>query len=153
MARHKCGLCRQKEEIMAANATKRASTAKSMAYADFGTRLVAAIIDGLILMGVGIAARAVGMGFIYRRIDIFVGAAYAIFFWVNRGGATLGKQVMKIKVVTEDGKPVDYKTAVLRYLGYIVSSIVIFLGFLWVLWDEKKQGWHDKIAKTVVVKS
>lgn len=124
-----------------------------MEYADFETRLVAMVIDGLILIAIGVAARAVGMGFVYRRIDIFVGAAYAIYFWVNRGGATLGKQVMKIKVVTENGKALDYKTATLRYLGYFVSSVALFVGFLWIVWDEKKQGWHDKIARTVVIKA
>jgi len=41
----------------------------------------------------------------------------------------------------------------LRYLGYYVSTIVLFLGFFWVAWDKKKQGWHDKMARTVVIKA
>jgi len=126
---------------------------KQLVYADFGTRLVATVIDGLILIAVGVVARQIGVGVLYRRMDWLVAAAYTVYFWVNRDGATLGKQVMKIKVVGENGKALDYKQAVLRYFGYIVSAIPLGLGFLWVIWDEKKQGWHDKIAKTVVVRT
>ncbi len=123
-----------------------------MKYAGFGERLMAMIIDGLILAAVGIAIRGVGLSNFYEKIDVFVGAVYIIYFWVNRGGATIGKNVMKIKVVTTEGKPVNYQKAIIRYLGYIVSGLPVFLGFLWVLWDDKKQGFHDKIAGTVVVK-
>ena len=125
---------------------------KKMKYAGFGERLMAMIIDGLILAAVGIAIRGVGLSNFYEKIDVFVGAVYIIYFWVNRGGATIGKNVMKIKVVTTEGKPVNYQKAIIRYLGYIVSGLPVFLGFLWVLWDDKKQGFHDKIAGTVVVK-
>ena len=45
-----------------------------------------------------------------------------------------------------------YWVALLRYVGYIVSGIAIGLGFLWIIWDDKKQGWHDKIASTKVIR-
>jgi uncharacterized RDD family membrane protein YckC len=57
-----------------------------------------------------------------------------------------------IKVVSTDGSPITIGKAVLRYIGYIVSSLIFCLGFLWVIWDADKQGWHDKIAGTYVVK-
>jgi uncharacterized RDD family membrane protein YckC len=40
---------------------------------------------------------------------------------------------------------------IIRYLGYYVSIFALGLGFLWVAWDDKKQGWHDKMAGTVVI--
>lgn len=119
-----------------------------MKYATFGQRLLAALIDS-ILIGF-ITSTFFGYGR-YGGHGL-VGAAYAILLWVNWNGQTLGKKVMKIKVIREDGKKLDYKTAVIRYLGYFLSSIPLLLGFLWVIWDEKKQAWHDKIAGTYVVK-
>ena len=67
-------------------------------------------------------------------------------------GATVGKMVMKIKVVREDKKKLTYPDALLRGLASYLSAIVLCLGYLNMLWDGKKQTWHDKIAKTVVVK-
>ena len=63
----------------------------------------------------------------------------------------IGKKALKIKVVREDGKALDYKIAIIRYIGYFVSFIVFFLGYFWVIWDKEKQGWHDKIAGTFVI--
>ena len=53
----------------------------------------------------------------------------------------------------ETGGLIDMGTALLRYVGYIVSAIPLALGFLWIIWDPEKQGWHDKIAKTRVIRS
>jgi len=50
-----------------------------------------------------------------------------------------------------DGSKLDITTAALRYVGQIIAAIPVGLGFLWVIWDAQKQGWHDKIAKTYVV--
>ncbi len=47
----------------------------------------------------------------------------------------------------------SFGKTVMRLIGYFVSSIVIWLGFLWILFDANKQGWHDKIAGTYVVKA
>jgi uncharacterized RDD family membrane protein YckC len=56
-------------------------------------------------------------------------------------------------VVRIDGRPIDYQTAVLRNIvGYLLSFLFFGLGIVWVLWDRRRQGWHDKLAKTVVVK-
>ncbi len=121
-------------------------------YAGFGVRFVATLIDGIILI---IAQRFLVKIIPFFRRGIFsslTGALYFILLWVNWNGQTVGKRAMGIKVVKENGKALDYKEAVLRYLGYIVSAIPLCLGFFWVLADDKKQGWHDKIAKTLVVK-
>ncbi len=65
-------------------------------------------------------------------------------------GQTPGKMLFRIRVVCQDGTPVTPGIAFLRWVGYHFSSIFL-LGFLWVAVDPRKQGWHDKIAGTVVV--
>jgi uncharacterized RDD family membrane protein YckC len=55
-------------------------------------------------------------------------------------------------VISADGSPVSWGKAFVRYLGYIVSGLVLALGFIWVAFDPKRQGWHDKIASTYVVR-
>ncbi|MEI7554770.1 RDD family protein [Candidatus Chlorohelix sp.] len=78
--------------------------------------------------------------------------AYSVYFTAR--GATPGKKVFGIKVVRQDGTPPGFGTALLRQtVGYFISNTVFMLGFLWVLFDKYGQGWHDKLAKTYVVKS
>ncbi len=84
---------------------------------------------------------------------VLIGATYFTFFWMKHEGQTLGNKLMAIKVIREDGHPLDIGTGIVRYIGYALSSIVFYLGFLCIIWDKKKQGWHDKMAKTVVVKT
>ena len=123
--------------------------------AGFGIRFVAWLIDAVVL---GVATGVIGQLLIFPffgenlldKMGFLIGPLYAILLWVNWNGQTLGKKVMKIKVVRKDGKVLDYKVAVFRYLGYIVSSLFFCLGFFWVIWDKEKQGWHDKIAGTFV---
>ena len=120
--------------------------------AGFGVRFVAALIDGIVIAIASSLLTRV-MPFMKRPIlSSIPGALYSILLWVNWQGQTIGKRAMGIKVVRDDGKALDYAEAVVRYLGYIISAIPFGLGFLWVIWDKKKQGWHDKIAKTLVVK-
>lgn len=79
-------------------------------------------------------------------------AAISIFLWIKYAG-TPGKRLLGLKVLDEEtGNNLTVNQAILRYLGYIASSIVFCLGFIWIAFDSKKQGWHDKIAKTVVVR-
>ena len=78
-----------------------------------------------------------------------------LYHWLFIGlkGQTLGKMAVGIKVVNARGSIPGLGDAALReILGKIVSTIVICLGFLWIIWDGRKQGWHDKIAKTYVVR-
>lgn len=134
-------------------------------YAGFWRRLSASLIDGfiLILIGVGISyslgtnpfAEEAKTGLeIFDRILTFVVAfAYSVIFWVNFEGATPGKRFLGIKVIKESGEKINYSTALIRFIGYLVSMIPLYLGYLWMVWDKKKQAWHDKLAKTVVVKT
>jgi uncharacterized RDD family membrane protein YckC len=75
---------------------------------------------------------------------------YFVILWVWRG-QTLGKMVMNIRVIRPDGSNVTFAVAFIRYLGYIVSAIPLFFGFIWIAFDKQKQGFHDKIAGTFVV--
>lgn len=77
-------------------------------------------------------------------------ASYFIFFWTF-ASQTPGKTLMGLRIVTKDGHPLTFGRAIRRMIGYIVSIAVIFLGFLWILVDNRRQGWHDKIAGTFVV--
>ncbi len=78
--------------------------------------------------------------------------AYAFIFWILTG-QTPGMMLMGLRVVSTDGGHVTFWRAVLRLLGYIISITLFFIGFFWVLGDDRRQGWHDKLAKTYVVYS
>jgi uncharacterized RDD family membrane protein YckC len=68
------------------------------------------------------------------------------------GGQTAGMRILGIYIVRVDGRPFTMKQAALRHLvGYPLSMASLFLGFLWMLWDPRQQGWHDKLARTIVV--
>ena len=69
-------------------------------------------------------------------------------------GQSAGMRILGIYIVREDGRPFTIKDAAMRHLvGYPLSTVAFFLGFLWMLWDPRQQGWHDKIARTIVVMS
>ena len=83
----------------------------------------------------------------------WVAPALAIIaFWLARQ-ATPGKMLIRAKIADADtGGPPTRRQAIVRYLGYYVSLFGLGLGFFSVGWDRRKQGWHDKLAKTVVVR-
>jgi uncharacterized RDD family membrane protein YckC len=66
-------------------------------------------------------------------------------------GQTIGKMVCQLKVVQESGESLSYGKSFLRCVGYLLSAVVLNIGFLWVAFDKNKQGWHDKIARTYVI--
>jgi uncharacterized RDD family membrane protein YckC len=78
-------------------------------------------------------------------------AMYAAVLWKLKG-STIGGIIFGLKVVRVDGKPAEWVTMIVRALGCFFSLIVVGLGFFWIAFDREKQGWHDKIAGTVVVK-
>ncbi|HGF7539172.1 TPA: RDD family protein, partial [Vibrio cholerae] len=74
-----------------------------------------------------------------------------ITFWIYRQ-ATPGKIAICAKIVdAKTGAQPTLQQYIVRYLGYIVATIPLGLGILWVAWDPRKQGWHDKLAGTVVI--
>ncbi len=120
--------------------------------ADFFTRLVAAIIDGVILIIPNMILQLVLGQVIGGVLSLAIGIGYSYYFWTT-SGQTPGKMAMGLKVVNaENGALLEPSAALLRYVGYFVSGIALGLGYLWVLWDPKHDAWHDKIAKTKVIK-
>jgi len=79
-------------------------------------------------------------------------AGYFIFFW-TLASQTPGKTLMGLQIITTDGQRLTFGRAVRRLLGYIVSILTLWLGFAWILVDNRRQGLHDKIAGTLVVYS
>ncbi len=77
--------------------------------------------------------------------------AYFAGMWAWRG-TTVGGSVLSLQVVREDGGPLTFLTCLVRAVAAMFSSMIFFLGFFWIGWDRDKQGWHDKIAGTVVVR-
>jgi len=75
---------------------------------------------------------------------------YFVFFW-TLVGYTPGKLLLGLRIVRQDGRPVSVGRALLRYLGYWVSAVPLFLGFIWVLFDRQHEGWHDKLSNTHVI--
>jgi uncharacterized RDD family membrane protein YckC len=75
---------------------------------------------------------------------------YYTFFW-TLVGFTPGKAVLGLKVVRRNSAKLSFGRSLLRFFSYWISALPLFLGFFWVLWDSKRQGWHDKIAGTQVL--
>lgn len=75
---------------------------------------------------------------------------YVISLWLLVD-KTLGQALLGLRVVRTDGRSLTFIPALRRVVGYYISFFALLLGFLWVLIDDRRQGWHDKIADTVVV--
>ncbi len=79
-------------------------------------------------------------------------AVVVLVFWTTKG-ATPGKMAIAAQVVdARTGARPSIGQLIGRYFGYILSALPFCLGFVWVGWDSKKQGWHDKLSGTVVVR-
>lgn len=124
--------------------------------ATFLSRFLAYLIDGLVILIIqlllGVLAAIFGLEKISTDIlGIILTFSYFVVF-TYRDGATLGKQLMKMEVVSKDGKALTLKQVLLReVLGKLISGLVFYLGYVWALFDKDRQTWHDKIAKTYVV--
>ena len=138
---------------MAATTLPAVATAEK---AGWGTRALAILIDAI---GIGIIAAAISsilgadtQSRQYQGLSILLQAAYFTYFWSAAGkGQTLGSRALNIRVVKTDGSYLDYGGAFLRYIGFVISCVVFFLGVIWAAFDAQKQGWHDKIASTYVI--
>ena len=127
-----------------------------------GARLVGYLVDGLVQFGLGIILLLLGsvLVVIFAPLGILAFLAGGLFlflyfpyFW-QRSGQTPGMKLMGIKVVRDsDGGPVSWGSAILRLIGYYISAIVFYIGYIWIFIDKRKRGWHDLIAGTVVIKA
>jgi uncharacterized RDD family membrane protein YckC len=119
----------------------------------FGVRFLAYLIDQVALTVVDfvLAIFLHNAQTVYYLIALICSVSYFVYFWSGSRGQTLGMRVLHLKVIKTDGSQLTLSNAFLRYIGYIISSFCLCLGFLWILFDANKQGWHDKIAGTYIV--
>ena len=126
-------------------------------HAGFWARAIAQLIDAALLAFVGgvLTELAVHPQDIEPSIvgpSAVLSLLYFSFFWSWLGGGqTVGMRFLGLRVVGTDNQLIGYGTALIRWLGLVVSFSVLFLGVIWVAFDPKKQGWHDKLASTCVV--
>ncbi len=121
--------------------------------ASFWRRFGAAIIDGLVVGIVSGILRAV-LGTTGQLLGILISAGYFTYFH-GTTGQTPGNAVLGIRVVDlrdAPGQPIGYSRAFVRWIVSIVSAVVILLGYLWMLWDDRKQTWHDKAAASLPIR-
>ena len=85
-----------------------------------------------------------------EMIGSVLAIAYPIAFWAVLG-ETPGDMLMGLRIVRTDGRRMNLRCALLRYIGSLLAELQLFLGFLWILVDDRRQGWHDKIAGTYVL--
>ena len=121
----------------------------------FWERMGAAFLD-IVVVGFITGIAHGPLGFVLALVSgppvfFIVALAYFAGMWAWKG-TTVGGIVLKLHVVRCDGRPVTFVVALVRGLAAAFSVIVLFLGFLWIAWDQDKQGWHDKIAGTIVVR-
>jgi uncharacterized RDD family membrane protein YckC len=122
--------------------------------ADFWYRLGGFLIDWVVLYVVSLLIGLLLRGNLVSQIliSLAVGIGYSVYFIGSSSGQTPGMRVLNIRAVdAATGGRVDYGRAFVRYLVAIVSGLVCYLGYLWMLWDPERQTWHDKAAGTFVV--
>ncbi len=126
-------------------------------YAGFWIRFFASLIDAFIFIGcVLLFFKLSGHSDLTKVLKSgvlnFVFSGLILVFWTFFS-ATPGKMLFSMKLVdAKTGRKPSFFQCVGRLLGYVISGLVLDLGFLWIAWDERKQGWHDKLAGTLVVK-
>jgi uncharacterized RDD family membrane protein YckC len=136
-----------------------------MEYAGFWVRTVAAVIDTILIFIIIVPiltliygqaywiSESVFVGFWDIAFNYLLPALAVILFWIYKS-ATPGKMAFKLSIVdAKTGAKPSNGQLIGRYFAYYLSILPFFLGIIWVGIDRRKQGWHDKLAGTVVVRS
>ena len=124
-------------------------------FAGFWLRLTAAFIDGLILtIPFALCFWLAGQNHPFLAVFLMwiIGLCYFAFLESSGRRATYGKEIMGLLVTTMDGSRLNFQQASVRYIGKLVSFAILYIGFIMIGFTEKKQGLHDMIAKTLVIK-
>jgi uncharacterized RDD family membrane protein YckC len=120
--------------------------------AGFWRRFAAMIVDGLVLLVPTVILYVALDPAVANIVSTIIGLAYYTVLEGGGTGQTVGKKALGIRVIDfRAGGPIGYARGLLRYLGRIISTIPLLLGYFWMIWDKQKQTWHDKIAGSVVV--
>ena len=145
-------------------------------YAGFGIRLLAWLIDFLVLLFLSLIIGLISgffiaflliyvsivsadssivtslSNFISGFIGFSVNLLYFTLFWSSKFQGTPGKILLGLKIVDANGNKISYSTALIRYISTIISSLLLGIGYLLIIFDGKKQALHDKFASTYVIK-
>ena len=145
-------------------------------YAGFGIRLLAWLIDFLVLLFLSFIIALISGFFIaflliyvsivsadssiVRFLSDFIGGfigfsvnlLYFTLFWSSKFQGTPGKILLGLKIVDANGNKISYSTALIRYISTFISSLLLGIGYLLIIFDGKKQALHDKFASTYVIK-
>jgi uncharacterized RDD family membrane protein YckC len=150
-------------------------------YAGFASRLVAFMIDAILLSTIIVftswfVSTSVGMlqgqailntlgqrypiidqltqvirsPLLHSLVSVAFVISYYLFFWTT-AGRTPGKYLMGLRVLVKSGAKLKLRHAILRYAGYYLSGLAFGVGFLWILVDDERRGWHDRLAGTLVI--
>jgi len=137
----------------------------SWEYVGFWTRVAATLLDSIFIAFITIPLTILCYGTDYFTntsnaliqgpadfiITYILPAIAVILFWIYKQ-ATPGKMLIHMKIVdATTGRRPTIGQYLIRYIGYFISALPLCLGYLWVAWDPKKQGWHDKMANTIVI--
>lgn len=123
--------------------------------AGVGQRLGAVLIDGVVIgIPFALAGAAAGKSGAIAALLSLVGLGAIIYnLLLFARGKSIGKKLLGLTVVAEGaGQPVGFWRMLFReWIGKAVSGSIFYLGFLWAIWDGRRQAWHDKIFGTLVV--
>jgi uncharacterized RDD family membrane protein YckC len=147
-------------------------------YAGFASRFLALIVDLAVVIGtITIVGIVVSLLLSFFRLDdlindllasdnilgdilrvvtvlasiAFISFAYFVLIWTFTAGQSVGKALVGVRIVPTDGSRITVWRAIVRYFAFLLSALLLFLGLLWVLVSDSRQGWHDKIARTYVI--
>jgi uncharacterized RDD family membrane protein YckC len=130
-------------------------------YAGFWTRVAASLLDGIITGIIGILVNFLVNAVLKNTsavlatsnfINLIIAWLYYALQESSPKQATLGKQALGIYVTDLDGNQITFLKATLRYFAKILSTLILFIGYIMVAFTEKKQGLHDMLAGTLVLK-
>lgn len=128
--------------------------------AGFFRRIAAMLYDGLLLLAILFVATAAGLPFnngeafasdnlYFLAYLVLVSYFFYVWFWTH-GGQTLGLKAWRLKILTENGQPITWTQASIRFISAMLSWSVLGLGFIWVLIDKDNRTWHDRLSRTAV---
>jgi len=125
----------------------------AVVYGGFWERFFAYLIDVILLWIVNFGVQYAVGDIPGSIISIVINWLYFAIMESGTGQATIGKKALGLKVTDLNGGQITFGQATGRYFGKILSTLIILIGFLMMLWDERKQTLHDKMAGTLVVKA
>jgi len=160
-------VCANCKDVYAQRLRETGQVAGARVYGGFWIRFVAIFIDGLALLivelalqrltgprianpaNIGLMMGAIGFNFI---INVAIGMLYEAFFLVQYG-ATPGKMIFKLKVITPDGGGISWGRAIGRHFAKYLSGLTLMIGYIMAGFDPEKRALHDYIAGTRVIRT